>query len=725
MKNNLLIANDAVPDMEDERQLQKLKKLIDSSLDIICSLDAEGRFIEVSAAAERVWGYQPEELKGKYCLNFLTEEDKPATQAVLNRIVKGEEFTNFENHYYCKDGSLKPIVWSATWDDEDRLMYCVGRDATERNRKLKEQKKNTRKLKQVQNNLLNVLESMTDGFFTVNRNWEIKYATDKVAAMLGVNKEDYVGKNLWACFPQAVNTKFYTEYHRAFAEQKVVSFEEFLPSFNIWFEVNAYPYKNVLAIYIKDITQRKNDEKRLEFIARATSEVIWEREISSDETFINAEKFRALFGYRLPGNTMHRSFWLEKIHPDDIELIKKQSQLVVEERLDYFMHEYRFRKSDGTWAYVKDRTYLVRDEDNKPIRKIGAMQDITAERLAEKALTESEKSYKQLFENAPLPKMVYDSETLQFLDVNQAAINCYGYSREAFLTMNVMDIREEKDRPKVFEILSGIDRANSNNMGVWKHVKKSGASLLAEIFLIAISYKGRAAYLISVHDVTEKAKLQETLIKEKVKHQKTVTKATIEGQEKERSDIGKELHDNVNQILTTAKLYVENIKYFPEQKNSFVDKSAALLQKAINEIRFLSKALVTPTIRDLGFEETLQELIAWYRELNLFTIDYTYLMAECCIDKDLKLTLYRILQEELNNTVKYAKASAVTIRLQHGEQLKMVYEDNGIGFDPATQKKGLGLNNIKNRADVYNGTVHIDSSPGNGCRIEIIFPLEA
>jgi signal transduction histidine kinase len=87
---------------------------------------------------------------------------------------------------------------------------------------------------------------------------------------------------------------------------------------------------------------------------------------------------------------------------------------------------------------------------------------------------------------------------------------------------------------------------------------------------------------------------------EKLTAQKEISKAIINTQEKERSEIGKELHDNVNQILTTAKLYVENIEYYPEKSNVFVVKSKDLLQKSINEIRFLAKQLVTPVINDLG-----------------------------------------------------------------------------------------------------------------------------
>lgn len=211
----------------------------------------------------------------------------------------------------------------------------------------------------------------------------------------------------------------------------------------------------------------------------------------------------------------------------------------------------------------------------------------------------------------------------------------------------------------------------------------------------------------------------------KIQAQKEVARAIIQAQEKERSIIGKELHDNVNQLLTTAKLCVQNTVYYPEQKEVFMEKGAGIIQKCINEIRGLSKALITPTLSDLGFQSTIDELMAYYKEFKLFSVQVEYSLNENGLDKDLKLSIYRILQELFNNTVKYAKASAVQVLIQENDHyIRVVYMDDGIGFDPACAKKGMGLTNIKSRVEVHKGKIRIQSNQNAGFKALITFPME-
>jgi signal transduction histidine kinase len=229
--------------------------------------------------------------------------------------------------------------------------------------------------------------------------------------------------------------------------------------------------------------------------------------------------------------------------------------------------------------------------------------------------------------------------------------------------------------------------------------------------------------LVIANDMTEKLQMQQRLINEKVTAQKEIAKAIIQTQEQERMEIGKELHDNVNQILTTVKLYIENIRSFPEYQATFIEKTVTLTQKAIDEIRLLSKQLVSPVINDLNFKAAIIELVEHYRWLNLFKIEYTFEADEHLLDKDMQLTLYRIIQEQMNNIVKHAKASFVTISIvTDKESLTVSLTDDGVGFEATTIVDGVGIRNIKNRAEVYKGVVNLHTSPGKGCSLMITFP---
>ncbi|RYY92904.1 MAG: hypothetical protein EOO11_20610, partial [Chitinophagaceae bacterium] len=151
----------------------------------------------------------------------------------------------------------------------------------------------------------------------------------------------------------------------------------------------------------------------------------------------------------------------------------------------------------------------------------------------------------------------------------------------------------------------------------------------------------------------------------------------------------------------------------------------ALLQRAITEIRNLSKALVTPVLYDIGLRATLEELIEQYRALQLFAVEFTFDVTEQSLENGLQLTIYRILQEQLNNIVKHAGASEVAVRVETGrDNISICIRDNGIGFDPGQKRSGLGLHNMKNRTEVFKGEMHINAAVGSGCSICIRFPLQ-
>jgi two-component system sensor histidine kinase UhpB len=197
-------------------------------------------------------------------------------------------------------------------------------------------------------------------------------------------------------------------------------------------------------------------------------------------------------------------------------------------------------------------------------------------------------------------------------------------------------------------------------------------------------------------------------------------------QEKEREEIGKELHDNINQILASTKLYLElargeNRGLFPEA----IEKSYENINLAMGEIRQLSKQLVPPTL-DTPLGDSLTGLT---EELMAITPIEVLLETggfdEDLLDETIKLTLYRIVQEQLNNILKYAAANRISISIETAnDTVYMKITDNGVGFDPQKKAKGIGLRNIDSRVKFYRGTAAVHSMPGQGCAIEISIPLQ-
>jgi signal transduction histidine kinase len=233
-----------------------------------------------------------------------------------------------------------------------------------------------------------------------------------------------------------------------------------------------------------------------------------------------------------------------------------------------------------------------------------------------------------------------------------------------------------------------------------------------------------------VNDVTERIQLEKELNEQRVTRQRQITEAVILAQEKERTEIGKELHDNVNQILGASNLYINTAMTDEELRQELLERSTTLVSKAINEIRKISKSLISPGLHEIGLIDSIEDIIEDMRfakvdmqiELDLQNI------SEEEIEDRRKLTLFRIVQEQLNNIVKHARAKRVLIRLSiesgdGGSSIVLTVSDNGVGFDMSRHRKGVGITNIISRAELFNGKVEIVTAPGEGCTLSVGLPL--
>lgn len=206
-------------------------------------------------------------------------------------------------------------------------------------------------------------------------------------------------------------------------------------------------------------------------------------------------------------------------------------------------------------------------------------------------------------------------------------------------------------------------------------------------------------------------------------------KAVIGAQENERQQIGMELHDNVSQILAASKLYLgmsKNVKKNRPQMEESIDTSMGYINDAIAEIRRLSHQLAPASYKDTSIKEVFESLVKTMNSANQWEINLDVdNINENDINNDMQVNLYRILQEQLNNILKYAKAKKVAVSVKVIEnQVILRIADDGIGFDPLKVKGGIGLENMKRRTEIFSGKLTIVSSPGNGCDLVIKLPVE-
>ncbi len=170
--------------------------------------------------------------------------------------------------------------------------------------------------------------------------------------------------------------------------------------------------------------------------------------------------------------------------------------------------EHRIVRKDGQVRWVRNTPVLHRDENDHLVAYDGLIQDITERRVAEEALTESERRYRLLFESNPLPMWVYDLETLRILAVNDAALAHYGYGRDEFLAMTIKDIRPAEEVPRLLENLSRVS-SGLDEAGIWRHRKKDGSEIEVEITSHTLTFAGRQAELVLANDVTERRRAEQ------------------------------------------------------------------------------------------------------------------------------------------------------------------------------------------------------------------------
>lgn len=366
---------------EIKRKLQEeeLHLFFHSAPDILAIAAPGGYFLKVNPAFSQLLGYSEEELTSQPFENFLHPEDKGSTKIEYQETISGiRKARNFVNRYRTIDGNYKWISWSSSnIYGEDGLAFAYGRDITER-------KKTELEIKRAFEEKNNILESIGDGFFTVDKNWIVTYWNHKAEEILRVKKEDILGVNIWEVFNTSAAQEFFDYYNKAMDSGESVVFEKFYSELNIWLEIAVYPSEKGLSVYFKDTSIRRNAEEsirlsneRFEKVSQATNDAIWDWDIIKNELYWGGG-FKTLFGYNSEHETPSLESWVSHIHQDDVSKVMESIHKALNDPYTTnWVEEYRYQKQDGSHADVIDRGIIIRDGSGSAIRMLGAMTDIT------------------------------------------------------------------------------------------------------------------------------------------------------------------------------------------------------------------------------------------------------------------------------------------------------------------------------------------------------------
>ncbi|OOG77672.1 PAS domain-containing protein [Algoriphagus sp. A40] len=348
------------------------REILESISDAFYAVDKDWNFTYFNKEAENLLLKKAEGVLGRNIWELFPAGIGTPIQKIYQRVARSKNPESFE-YYYPADGK---------WYEIKAYPSQGGISAYFRN--IDERKLAAEELEKAYQEKNNILESIGDAFFHVNKDWVVTYCNKETERVLGRKREDIQGKNLWDLYPDVVGTAIYHQYHKAMETQENLAFEEYYPALNMWLELAVYPSATGLSVYFKDITQRKELDIRLlqanerfEKVTEATQDAIWDWNILENTLYWGAG-FNNLFGYQIEKITPTLESWSNHIHPEDREQILKSIDGALRKPdKSHWTEEYRYQKNGGAYADVIDRGIVIRDEKGNPIRMVGAMTDIT------------------------------------------------------------------------------------------------------------------------------------------------------------------------------------------------------------------------------------------------------------------------------------------------------------------------------------------------------------
>jgi PAS domain S-box-containing protein len=388
-----------------EHQKISLLTTIEKSLNEIYVFDAETlKFSYVNQGALLNIGYTEDEIKKLTPLDLKPEFNATTFNQLVKPLVtdEKEKIIFFTNHKR-KNGSLYPVEvhLQLVAEGNNKRFLAVILDITER-------KKVEEKLLNAFQEKTNILESIGDAFFSVNKDWMVTYWNKEAEVVLGKKREDIVGRHLWTEYADAVDSDFYHQYHKAIETGETTNFEAYYPTLGKWFEASAYPTPNSLSVYFKDITLRKESDLRLvqanerfEKVTEATNDAIWDWDLEN-KTFFRSNGIEKFFGENTSKFLVEEDLWKDAYHPEDLALIRQSIKEAIENPdISRWEMEYRILKEDGDISYVVDKGIIIRNKKGRAKRMVGAMTDISERKRHEAellALNESLKKHAQELE---------------------------------------------------------------------------------------------------------------------------------------------------------------------------------------------------------------------------------------------------------------------------------------------------------------------------------------
>ena len=347
-------------------------------------------------------------------------------------------------------------------------------------------------------------------------------------------------------------------------------------------------------------------------------------------------------------------------------------------------------------------------------------------------LSTSEERYRFLFEANPLPLCVVDLDLGRFSAVNEAMVRQYGYTREEFLAMPIEQLYKSGDVQQLHAATRGMYHGHNGTFRS-QHIRKDGTQIEVELHEQTVVIDGQRKCVALPLDITNRRRSHLALQQYNTRLH-MLSQQLLHAQENERRRIATELHDQIGQTLTAAKLGLQGVRGMLGDKvlAERLDDNIHLAADVLKQVRSLSLDLRPPLLDELGLHVALDSHVKSLARRTGLSMVFESEGPRSRVRPETEIACFRLAQEALTNAMRHAQAKHVIVRLHtRGSELHLWVTDDGVGFDleavrrNETTASSLGLLSMAERATLANALFDIQSSVGGGTVVHAAFRIDS
>jgi PAS domain S-box-containing protein len=746
----LVFIHDVTKYKEVEKNLQsseeRYKSLFQNNLSVILLINpVSGEIKDANMAACNYYGWSHTELCTKNISDINTLPKVEITAAIKK--ANNEKLTHFYFKHRLASGEIRDVeIYSAIVKFTDSsLLYSIVHDITDR-------KQAEERIIESESLLRESQEVAHIGSYSCDLRSKTWKATPELLNIFGVDETypntldnwiesvhpDFKKKLIDDLFYKDIEKKIYQHQYKIIRINDKV--ERWVQGTG-FFEFDNNNKRIKLIGTIQDITKRKVAELALTNLnfELENKVALRTKELSASNKALQLaeEKYRTVadftFGWEFWIDTNDRIVYcspsceritgykssefindpmllLNIVHPEDLKIFVRHKYMEAKAKEANHGVQYRIITKHGDAKWISHECCPIYNVNGEFIGNRGSNKDITRRKKMEQLLRMSNQKYKLLSENITDGIFIYRNGEFEY--INKAVSNILGYEKKELDELNLTRLILPEYHSQLQEILTNVTPYNQSRNIEVECYKKDNTIITIEILSNYISSQ-KAIYGI-IHDITERKQIQ-----------KKILNAIIQTEEREKSNFSKELHDGLGPLLSTIKLYLQ----WSERPNNnvpreeIIHKAQEILEEAIATVKEVSNKLSPHLLTYYGLSAAIKSFTDKLNETSSININFES-NSDKRLNIEIEAALYRAIIECINNTLKYANAKNINIKIINSDiQLVIQYSDDGIGFnikETISQHKGLGLFNLQNRILTVGGKITLTSKKNEGVYYQFI-----